>query len=375
MASSRHSLFLIPFGLIFLGVGAAFGFFSVRTLLRAEAMRAWRETPATVLACSLDVSRGSKGGSTYRVSASYRYEADGRSHTSDRVTFHSGSDNIGRFHHRVHAALEACKRNNQPTTCWVNPADPTEAILIRTIRPELIVFFHLFVLAFGGAGLGMLVYGLSVLTTARPGRDGRIPMRCPYAHRGLVAAAVAANGYIGWTLWMEWRVLPPGHMPWYVWLPAAAGGLLAILAGHRWARFRRFGVSVLALSPAAVGTGGPLSGTLRIPATQAFDADVEMKLTCVRQYTTGSGKHRNTHRDVLWQDEACVPTHAAGAFEVPVPVRFALPADQPGTTADGGCDGVYWQLTASARMAGVDYKAVFDIPVCKTRSSVHPLPL
>jgi hypothetical protein len=56
MSSRKQSFFLIPFGLIFFGVGAAFGFFSVRTLLRAEAMLAWRETPATVLTCSLDVS-------------------------------------------------------------------------------------------------------------------------------------------------------------------------------------------------------------------------------------------------------------------------------------------------------------------------------
>jgi hypothetical protein len=372
MSSRKQSLFLIPFGLIFFGVGAACGFFSVRTLLRAEAMLAWRETPATVLTCNLDVSRSSKGGSrrskggsTYRVSASYRYEADGRSHTGDRVTLHSGSDNIGRFHHRVHATLDACKRNNQPTTCWVNPADPTDAILIRTIRPELIVFFHLFVLAFGGIGLGVLVYGLSLLTTGKACRDGLIPMRCPYAHCGLAAVAVAMNGYIGWTLWMEWRVLPPSHVPWYVWLPAAAGVLLAILAGHRWARFRRFGVSVLALSHTTVVTGSPLSGTLRIPAKEAFDADVELKLTCVRQYTSGSGKNQSNHRDVLWQDEACVPTHASGAFETPVPVRFTLPADQPATTADSGCNGVYWQLTASAHLPGVDYKAVFDIPVRK----------
>jgi hypothetical protein len=366
MSSRKQSYFLIPFGLIFFGVGAAFGCFSVRTLLRAEAMLVWRETPATVLTCSLDVSRGSKGGSTYRVSASYRYEADGRSYTSDRVMLHSGSDNVGRFHHRLHATLESCKRNNQPTTCWVNPADPTEAILIRAIRPELVVLFHLFVLVFGGAGLGVLIYGLSLLTAGQTGRDGRIPMRCPYAHRGLLAAALAVNGYVGWTLWLEWRVLSPDLLPWYAWLPAVAGALLAIIAGHRWARFRRFGVSVLALSSATVVTGGPLSGTLRIPAKRPFNADVELKLTCVRQYTTGSGKHRSTNRDVLWQDETCAPTHASGAFETPVPVRFALPADQPATTADGGCDGVYWQLTASARLPGVDYKAVFDIPVRKT---------
>ncbi|MBM4163900.1 MAG: DUF3592 domain-containing protein [Lentisphaerae bacterium] len=374
MASSKQAAFLIPCGLIFLGVGAGFGFFSVRTLLRAETMRAWRETPATVLACSLDISRGSKGGSTYRVSASYRYEADGRSHIGERVTLHSGSDNIGRFHQRVHATLDACKRNNQPTTCWVNPADPTEAILIRTIRPELVVFFHLFVLAFGGVGLGIVVYGLTLLTPRKVTRDGLIAMRDPYAHCGLVAVAVVLNGYIGWTLWMEWRVLSPDLLPWYAWLPAAAGLLLAIIAGHRWARFRRFGVSVLALSSATVVTGGPLSGTLRIPAKRPFNADVELKLTCVRQYTTGSGKHRSTNRDVLWQDETCAPTHASGAFETPVPVRFALPADQPATTANGGCDGVYWQLTASASMTGVDYKAVFDIPVRQTKSSVDPLP-
>jgi len=122
---------------------------------------------------------------------------------------------------------------------------------------------------------------------------------------------------------------------------------------------------VLELSPATVVIGGPLFGTLRIPARLAADTQADLKLTCVRQYTTGSGKHRNTHRDVLWQEQTRVPAHDAGVSETFLAVRFSLPATQPTTTADGGCNGTYWQLTASAGLPGVDYRSVFDIPVRK----------
>ncbi len=364
MSAQPSPRLLILFGLVFLCIGAGFGFFMVRTLLRAEAMLAWRETPAEVLACDLKVSHGSKGGSTYQVMASYRYEVEGRRYTGERVTLHSGSDNVGSFHHKLYAALEDCKRRRRPTTCWVNPDDPSEAILVRTIRPDLIAFFTIFVLAFGGSGFGVMVGGLCALTAAAPDdARGRIRMRGAVAHRVFVAVALVLNGYIGWTLWLQCRVLPPEQRPWYLWLPAAVGVLAALLAGYRLARFRKFGVSVLELSPLPGVIGGPVSGTVHVPAKLEAEDGAELKLECVRQVTTGSGKQRHTRCDVLWSDQKRVPASPGGERATWLSVRFTTPGEMPATTAAGGSDGVWWRLTASARAPGIDYKAVFDVPV------------
>ena len=102
MSVNKGAVWAVFFGLIFLGVGVGAGFFSVRTLTQADAMRTWRETPAAVLSCDLNVSHGSKGGASYCVSARYQYEVKGVRYTGDRVSLHTGSDNIGQF--RVIAA-------------------------------------------------------------------------------------------------------------------------------------------------------------------------------------------------------------------------------------------------------------------------------
>ncbi len=163
-------------------------------------MLAWNETPATVLTCDLDSSSDSDGGTTCRVKATYQYEAHGAQYTGDRVSLHSGSDNIGSFHHRTYARLNDCMNRNQPTVCWVNPQNSADAILVRKPHPEMIIFFQLFTLAFGGAGLAVVLAGVYVggeLRRVEAG-DGLIRMRGTSPHRAWMAVALLWNGYIGY---------------------------------------------------------------------------------------------------------------------------------------------------------------------------------
>ena len=366
--------FLVLFGMIFLAVGGVMGFFSLRTLIRAEAMRTWCETPAKVVACELKASRGSKGGSTYCVSAKYRYEANRVGLTGDRVSLHTGSDNIGQFHQRLYAELKRCMDRNEDTVCWVNPQNPADVILIRQPRPEMLIFMQIFVLAFGGAGLSIVLVGLAGLlqpsALAEPSAgQGQIRMRGVSTCRVAGVLAVAWNAYVGYFLWKTCLVIGPAAMPWYLWMVAVPGLIPAVIAGYLIGRFRKFGVSVFEMSPLPGVLGGPVSGTVRIPAKVETEAGFEMVLQCIHQYTSGTGKQRSTHHDVLWEDARHLDGMLSYGEETMLPVRFAVPYEKPASTSDGNRNGHYWRLNVTAAAPGIDYKAVFDVPVRHTSQS------
>ena len=374
MSLNKGGLFRVLFGLVFLAVGVIAGCLSLRTLALAETMRTWKETPASVLSCSLNVSRNSKGGASYRVSADYQYEVNGLRHTGNRVSVHAGADNIGRFNQRLYDELKRCKDRNLPITCWVNPKDPAEAILNRTPRTELLIFMQLFVLAFGGSGLSILLAGLPGLlqpSSLPEGESGlgQIRMRGGSTHRVTGFLAVVWNAYVGYFLWKVSGIIGLSAMPWYLWIVAVPGLISALVAGYFIGRFRKFGGSVFEMSPLPGVLGGPVSGTVRIPAKVETETGFELVLQCVHQYTSGSGKHRSTHRDVLWEDSRHIDGMVSFGDETMLPVRFTVPYDKPASTGEGGRNGYYWRLNVTASTPGIDYKAVFDVPVRHTPQS------
>lgn len=369
MATRKGGLFLALFGSVFLTVGAVCGFLSLRTLLRAERMLGWRQVPATVASCDLRVSRGSKGGSTYKAEASYRYEVEGRTYTGNRVSLHSGSDNVGTFHQRVHAELRRHMTSGTPTVCWVDPANPAEAILYPRPRPEMLAFMQFFVLMFGGAGVAIVLTGLTafVQSFSRQDREdaahGTIRMRGTSAHLAAGAVALAWNAYTGFFVWKTCAVLTVAGVPWFIWLVGATGVLPALAAGYLIGRYRKFGVSMLDLSPMPAVLGRPLAGTVRVPAKVDTEKGFDVALRCVHQYTSRSGKNSTTHKHTLWEGTQHLDAAHAYGEETMLPVRFTLPEERPATSAAGGQNGYYWQMTVTAAAPGIDYKAVFDVPV------------
>ena len=380
MKPNGGALFLILFGGVFFAVGVGAGFFTVRTLTRAQAMRSWKEASATVLSCNLRVSHGSKGGPSYCAEATYQYEVNGARHTGNRVSLHSGADNIGSFQRRTYAELKRCMDQRQPAVCWINPAHPDESILIRKPRLEMLLFLQLFVLAFGGAGLAIVLTGLFPLVQpsaqAGPGMGGggHIRMLGAFSHRIAGVLAFVWNGYVAWFLWTAVRVTVPDPVPWYLWLLAISGVIPAAVAAYLIGRVRKYGISVFEMSPMPGVLGGPVSGSIQIPAKVDAPDGFEIALQCIHQYTTGSGKSSSTHRDVLWKDSAHLASGYSCGDATMLPVRFSVPYGEPATTVAAGRNGYYWKLSAKAATPGIDYKAVFDVPVRHTPQSV-PTPV
>lgn len=355
-------LFLGLFMLPFLGVAIWMGAMTFQTVQDVERARSWNKVPAEITACVLHRHRGSKGGYSYSVTAQYTYEVDDKKFNANKVSFYSGSDNIGRFHQNTFHRLETARHTKKSFPCWVNPENPAEAVLIRDLRPEMMAFHLLFVVMFGGVAIGLLC-GTLISYDSKRLSNGNLRMRKAVLHRPVLFCALLADGGSAWLLWKVATVCGVSAMPWYLLLTILPGLLLTIVGLYLWRRFSKFGISELMLASSTLRLGDRMSTTLLIP--RMIEGDFKGVLTCTHQYTTGSGKHRSTHHDVLWRSELMSAGTPAGSDMTHVFFAFMLPSGAGGghVTQETGNTKYYWRLVVSSALPGVDYKAEFDIIV------------
>jgi hypothetical protein len=144
----------------------------------------------------------------------------------------------------------------------------------------------------------------------------------------------------------------------------AVGLLLIVLAIHQTMRHLKFGRSMLRLETLPGCVGGWMAGTLHT-RTPILSEDLQVKLTCVRRYTSGSGKNRSTHESILWQNEqklaGRLPQGELGGSAIPV--SFQIPGTCRVTDDSNSRDEILWRLSAQAAMPGADYAASFTVPV------------
>ncbi len=143
------------FGLPFAVIGLAAGGSLFRIGYDEIRMKFWSEVPCTVLEAELKEEAGSDS-ITHRVVARYRYRIGETDYFGKRVSTTGYSDNVGKFHQRVHSELTASIHSGNPFRCFVNPSRPEESILYRDGRWELTALQTWFALVFSAVGLGLL---------------------------------------------------------------------------------------------------------------------------------------------------------------------------------------------------------------------------
>ena len=141
------------------------------------------------------------------------------------------------------------------------------------------------------------------------------------------------------------------------------GGLALLALAVYMARLsRKFSPAVFEMSGVPGVLGGWLRGTIRIPPEVPEGAEARVRLVCHRA-STGSSR---LDYDV-WEEEASerISSSMPVAFRIP----FNLPAsDLPGMPPEGSMR-VRWLLSVKASVPGMDYVAVFDVPVFPAEAS------
>jgi hypothetical protein len=152
---SRSATFgaLLLFGIFMLvGVGVSFPTL-ILPARRISNARSWPAVPCTIVSSRVQEHRGSKGSRTYSADILYRYTFNGHEYRSNQfgAANYSTSDRDG-------VAAEVRRfRPHGKATCYVNPADPADAMLDRA-RHGSMTLIAIIPVAFFLVGAGGLFF-------------------------------------------------------------------------------------------------------------------------------------------------------------------------------------------------------------------------
>lgn len=378
---------LVLFALPFAGVGIGTLLLAVLpTLYDWTRMQSWQPVDATLVSAQLHASRG-KNSTTYSVTASYRFQAAGQDVYGRRVAINERSDNVGDFYEVLGARLERAQRNGRTVRAWVNPADLSESVIDRSLRWGLLGFWMVFVLLFGGVGVGMLAYAWHVRQKAMqaPPDPGATPWlaRPEWAHNQIRSHKRLEVG-VAWGFATVWNLLA---------LPAAIGGGPKMLRTENYAALgavslfvlvgvgllvwavratldaRRYGEVFLQLDPFPGSIGGHFGATMPLKMPYQPGQHFDVTLSCVLRYQTRSaGKSGSESREsIVWQTEgvAQVAPHAEGLV---LSFRFSVPSGLP-QTQEVDRDYHAWRVQIESADPELPFSRTFDVPVYATKET------
>ncbi len=182
---------------------------------------------------------------------------------------------------------------------------------------------------------------------------------------GLVLAILGVVLFTAGT-WPLAILMRQGAVPPPAWILGAvftaAGLVLMGLAVHFFLAARKYPRAAFEMSVLPGTLGGPLKGTIQLPPEVPGGTEVTVTLTC-----TGTGRGRSSsNRPIHYQDEVRVPA-LAGSVPIDLTIPFDVPqSEPPGSKALSWCE---WDLGVSASVPGVDYSAIFTVPVFATPAS------
>lgn len=379
------AIWLGAFGGIFFLVGLGFLLLAVvPTVVDSLRMRQWEPVAAQLVDARLQASRNSEGTITHRVHATYRYVIDGQTHVGQRVAVSNTADNVGDFWYQLGWRLESAHRQGKPVTAWVNPANPTDAVLDRSLRWPLLGFWALFIAIFGGVGTGLLAWARHSWRSAAQPEHPQATTHPWMQYPEWTGPAIASNlraerwvftvmgvVFLGFGGVVSAIALPDAvngrPIVWVVLLFPLFGLVMCWHALKRWRQHHRFGSAVLVLSPHPAPLGGQVSMHLDLPLQVGPQARVVMALSCLERSTSGSGDDRSTSEHLQWEDEGVarlVPT-AAGTR---VQWQTALPGHLPPSSPPGE-DGTVWRVSVDGQGLEDGFSATYDIPVFATGAS------
>ncbi len=124
----------------------------VPTLHDWSRMRQWQPVQAQVESARLHKGGTARGGTYYAAVVRYRYGVDGVAHTGTRAAVDGSGDSWRRFHEQLVDRLLSAQRANAPIAVWVNPSNPAESVVDRSLRAGPLAGDVVMSLLSGGAG-------------------------------------------------------------------------------------------------------------------------------------------------------------------------------------------------------------------------------
>ncbi|TNC92741.1 DUF3592 domain-containing protein [Thalassolituus sp.] len=341
------SFFLIP-ALIFMVAGPL-------ETLRLHLMTGfWDEVPAQLN--DIDVKYHSGETTTMSLTGSYSYRYQGRSYSGSQISYDTSADNIGNWHQATSAAISVAAARGE-LTAWVNPSSPSESILIRDLRWSKIGFGMIFVLVFGGVGVGViaLTWRASAKAEGPVVYSGQQYQHWIFGFMAMMFFLISSPAVFS----IPAEIRSGNHAILMVLVFPLVAIALAYAARRSWKNWNYYGKTPLRMNPFPGQLQGDIGGEITI-ARAGLESSWKVVLQCVRE-TRSSGKNSTRSESVLWQ-RSTVPEVTEDAETTRLRFVFQPDASQPASYRKGRT-AVFWRIILTGP----------DTPVALTRHFVLPV--
>jgi hypothetical protein len=378
------SLFALPF----FGVGVWMLWSISSTMFDASQMASWTQVEARLSSAGYETHRGDDS-DTYQAYAKYTYTYQGQTYVGHRVSISGGADNIGDYQQDIGRDLSNALARGEAIFVYVDPDNPSDAIIDRSIRWAMIGFKSIFVFVFGGVGLGLLI----LIWRAPKEKDKNDPKFAgkPWLlnddwQTATIRSSSKTSMYAMWGFAAFWNLVS-APLPFVMYdevvnkknyialialLFTAVGIALLVWAIRRTLEWKRFGATPVVLDPFPGSIGGHVGGTIDIGVPFNAANEFMVTLTNIHSYTSGSGKNRSQKEKAAWQD-ALVAHAEPGTRGTKLTFRFDVPEGQDESDTDKDDSYHLWRLNLSAELDGTDIDRSFEIPVYATATKSRQL--
>lgn len=346
-------------------VGAVMAWQTIAPLISWFSTRDWVETPCKILSAKLEYDEH------YYVVATYSYEFNGQTFRGNTISFYGGQDNVDTFHLRTGRELEQALKNGGDFRCFVDPDEPAESVLYRTLRPRMFVFTSAFPFTFGLLG----AVGLYWCWTERKRRQfarlaKAVSPKEPWLWRTDWAAGVVApvrKGMITNTLsgifvnavaWPLTILLYPVGL---LVSPLCLFGLYLLFDALRFrARFHRVREARLHLDVPTGVRGGAIAGRIVLPINSQPDNGFLVSLSVFHRLKRKDEEDEDVETEAArgqWQQRMSAVPESEG---VTVSFWFAISERYNPVTEE---KPIVWTIDIQASPPHLDCSLHFEVPV------------
>ncbi|MGM0600108.1 MAG: DUF3592 domain-containing protein [Candidatus Rifleibacteriota bacterium] len=377
---------LALFGLPFFLMGFAFFLWGLSMVNTWHKSQDWDRVPAKIISADMKTHHDSDG-NTYSLKGEYKYTYKGKEYIGDRVQLETGSSSAYDEKKQLLNRMQQAIKNETPIEAYVDPDNPEESILFRQISMGMILITGVGLL-FTLVGLGLIASGIFAYRKSKqkdallekfPGK----PWKADSRWSGFKIITSQLNSLIAkWAFSLFFSIFVSIFLfllygdksaPWFAWGIIGLFAVFAVLsifgAIYKTLGYLKYGESQMVLHQIPLVPGAEFKGVIVLPKGIGSGKKVDLEFFCEKCLTTGSGKHRSTKTTVLHKEKAMEITDSRKRINERfiVPVAFTIPEngepDSPSTNPT-----IEWKLKAVAEVPGVDYEAVFSLPVFKVNS-------
>lgn len=384
--TKKRSWAMILFGLPFAAVGIGFLVLSIIPMIYDwSRMSSWEPVEAELVQAKLVSNRGDDS-TTYNATATYRYRFAGQNYQSSRVAINSSSDNIGDFQQVLGYRLTQAFTNHRTISVWVNPENPQEAIVDRSLRMGMMLFNIVFVVVFGGAGIGLIIWGWRTPSHSTiPNKNTKAPwLSQPSWATNNIRSQQNIAVWVSWIFASFWNAIafPVAistfsntakiHATSYLSLlfPLAGIGLVywAIKTTLDW---RRYGDPHLVLDPFPGAIGGHFGAHIDLPIPYSTKHKFKLTLNCLL-IEPNSGSDNETREHLIWQTEGMATVKSTGSG-CRLSFLFEIPSGLPSSEPETGNQYHRWNLTIESLLLSPSFSRSYVVPVYATAATSRQL--